>query len=113
MSADNDQPSCPDVSALMEMTHEAMMARWRQGLVTPMSSTISTFAKTDGSWWTAGQATWLRVPLAGHNELLDLHHDRFERTEQARFPATTAEPSPWDKRPPQSLFRVPPTQIGR
>ena len=104
MPADDDQSLCPDVSALMEMTHDAMIARWRQGLVTPMSSTISTFAKTDGSWWTAGQATWLRVPLADRNELLDLHHDRFERSEQANFPATTADRSPWDKRPPQSTF---------
>jgi hypothetical protein len=112
MPADDDQASCPDVSALMEMTHEAMMARWRQGLVTPMSLTISTFAKTDGSWWTAAQATWLRVPLAGRNELLDLHHDRFEQCGQANFPGTTADRSPWDKRPAQSTFRAHPAQMG-
>jgi hypothetical protein len=112
MPVNDGQPPCPDVSALMEMTHETMMTRWRHGLVTPMSSTISTFAKTDGSWWTAGQATWLRVPLAGSNELLDLHHDRFERCEQANFPATTADRSPWDKRPPQATFRAHPAQMG-
>jgi hypothetical protein len=94
----------------MEMTHETMMARWRQGLVTPMSATISTFAKTDGSWWTASQVMWLRVPLAEHNERLDFHHDRFELTGQARGPANTTEPSPWDKRPPQSLFEAPAAQ---
>jgi len=76
-----------------------------------MSSTISTFAKTDGSWWTASQATWLRVPLADHNERLDFHHDRFERIDQAKGPAATAEPSPWDKRPPQSLFTAPTARI--
>jgi len=111
MPVDNDRPSYLDVSALTEMPHETMMARWRQGLVTPMSSTISTFAKTDGSWWTASQATWLRVPLADHNERLDFHHDRFERIDQAKGPAATAEPSPWDKRPPQSLFTAPTARI--
>ncbi|HEX6683315.1 MAG TPA: hypothetical protein VF062_10995 [Candidatus Limnocylindrales bacterium] len=105
MPADNDHPSYLDVGALAEMAHEVMMARWRQGLVTPMSLTITTFVKTDGSWWTAGQASWLRIMAAEHNERLDLHHDRFKRTEQARFPATTAKQNPWDKRPSQSTFR--------
>jgi hypothetical protein len=104
MHADNDSESNLEVSALMEMSHEAMMARWRDGLVTPMSSTISTFAKTDGSWWTAGQAAWLRVPQAEHNERLDFHHDRFVCVEQAKGPSSTAVRSPWDKRPAQSLF---------
>ena len=104
MSVDNDQSSQLDVSALMEMTHETMMARWRQGLVTPMSPTISTFAKTDGTWWTASQVIWLRVSLAEDNERLDFHHDRFERVDQAKGPVTTTRSSPWDKRPPQSLF---------
>lgn len=86
MLADNDAPACPDVSALTEMSHEAMLARWQQGLVTPMSTTISTFAKTDGSWWTAGQTGWLRVPLAERNERLDCHHERFESSRQAKGP---------------------------
>lgn len=90
MFADNDAPTCPDVSALMEMSDEAMQARWQQGLVTPMSATISTFAKTDGSWWTAGQGGWLRVPLADHNERLDCHHERFESVRQAKGPAARA-----------------------
>jgi hypothetical protein len=76
----------------MEMTHEAMLARWHQGLVTPMSPTISTFAKTDGSWWTAGHAAWRRVPHAEHNEQLDYHHARFESVRQAKGPAATASP---------------------
>jgi hypothetical protein len=88
--ADNDPPACPDVSTLMEMTHEAMLARWQQGLVTPMSSTISTFAKTDGTWWTADRAAWLRVACAEHNDRLDYHHDRFESVRQAKGPAATA-----------------------
>jgi hypothetical protein len=111
MSVDNDHSSQLDVSALTEMTHEAMMARWRQGLVTPMSPTISTFAKTDGSWWTASQVTWLRVSLAEQNERLDFHHDRFECIDQAKGPATNARPNPWDKRPPQSLFNAPAAQV--
>jgi len=77
----------------MEMTHEAMLARWQQGLVTPMSSTINTFAKTDGSWWTANQGIWQRVPQVESNERLDCHHDRFESVRQAKGPATG--PSPW------------------
>ncbi|GAA4722169.1 hypothetical protein [Phytohabitans rumicis] len=104
MPVDDDHSAQLDVTALMEMTHETMMARWQQGLVTPMSPTISTFAKTDGSWWTASQVTWLRVSLAERNERLDFHHDRFESIDQAKGPATTARTSPWDKRPPQSLF---------
>jgi hypothetical protein len=111
MSVDNDHSAQLDVSALTEMTHEMMMARWRQGLVTPMSPTISTFAKTDGSWWTASQVTWRRVSLADHNERLDFHHDRFESTDQAKGPATTARPNPWDKRPPQSLFNSQESQV--
>lgn len=106
MPADNNPSSYLDVDAMTEMEHETMMARWRQGLVEPMSLTITTFVKTDGSWWTAGQACWLRVLPADHNERLDLHHDRFTRNEQARFPATTAAPNPWDKRPAQSTFRT-------
>jgi len=105
MPAGHDHSVQLDVTALMEMTHETMMARWQQGLVTPMSPTISTFAKTDGSWWTASQAVWLRVSAAEHNERLDFHHDRFGSTDQAKGPDTTARTSPWDKRPPQSLFK--------
>lgn len=105
MPAGHDDSAQLDVTALMEMTHETMMARWRQGLVTPMSPTISTFAKTDGSWWTANQFIWIRVSVAEDNERLDFHHDRFGSIDQAKGPATTARTSPWDKRPPQSLFR--------
>lgn len=68
------------------MTHEAMVARWEQGLVTPMSSTIDTFAKTDGSWWTASQGGWQRVAEADRNERLDYHHDRFGSVCQAKGP---------------------------
>ncbi|BCJ75048.1 hypothetical protein CS0771_45920 [Catellatospora sp. IY07-71] len=71
------------------MTHEAMVARWQQGLVTPMSSTINTFAKTDGSWWTVSQGAWQRVQQAERNERLDYHHDRFESVCQAKGPAGT------------------------
>jgi hypothetical protein len=105
MPVDHDRSAQLDITALMEMTHETMMARWRQGLVTPMSPTISTFAKTDGSWWTASEAIWLRVAHAERNERLDFHHDRFGSIEQAKGPGTTAGTSPWDKRPPQSLFQ--------
>lgn len=105
MPVDDEHAVQLDVSALMEMTHETMMARWQQGLVTPMSPTISTFAKTDGSWWTASQVIWLRVSAADHNERLDFHHDRFESIDQAKGPATTVRSGPWDKRPPQSLFK--------
>jgi len=77
-----------DVSSMMEMTHEVMLARWRRGLVTPMSSTISTFAKTDGSWWTAGLAAWQRELRAEHNERLDYHHSLFASARQARGPAS-------------------------
>lgn len=110
MPVDHDRFAQVDVAALMEMPHETMMARWRRGLVTPMSPTISTFAKTDGSWWTASQVMWRRVSLAEDNERLDFHHDRFGSVDQAKGPATTANPSPWDKRPPQSLFRSQPPQ---
>ncbi|WP_020523822.1 hypothetical protein [Catelliglobosispora koreensis] len=75
-----------DISGMTELTHEAMAARWQLGLVTPMSPTINTFAKTDGSWWTANAAAWLRVPLAEHNERLDFHHERFGRVDQAKGP---------------------------
>jgi hypothetical protein len=112
MPAGHDHAPQLDVTALMEMTHETMMARWRQGLVTPMSPTISTFAKTDGSWWTASQFTWLRVSLAEDNERLDFHHDRFGSVDQAKGPATNAGASPWDKRPPQSLFSSQAPQVS-
>ncbi|MBV1850033.1 hypothetical protein [Catellatospora tritici] len=74
------------MSVLTEMTHEAMVARWQQGLVTPMSSTIDTIAKTDGSWWTASEGAWQRVAQADRNERLDYHHDRFGSTCQAKGP---------------------------
>jgi hypothetical protein len=74
------------MSVLTEMTHEAMLARWQQGLVTPMSSTINTFAKTDGSWWTASQGAWQRVPQTERNERLDYHHAMFESVSQAKGP---------------------------
>ena len=61
MTVDNHLTAHPDTSPLTEMSHEAMLARWRQGLVTPMSPTINTFAKTDGSWWTADKDSWQRV----------------------------------------------------
>jgi hypothetical protein len=83
----------------MEMTHEAMIARWYEGLVTPMSSTITTFAKTDGSWWTANQSAWLRVPLANKNEQLDFHHERFGVIEQAKGPGHSTGRSPWEQGP--------------
>jgi hypothetical protein len=91
--ADNPPPAVPDVSPLMEMPHETMLARWQQGLVTPMSSTINTFVKTDGTWWTASQDMWQRVPQVEGNERLDYHHARFESVHQAQGPATTT--SPW------------------
>jgi hypothetical protein len=69
------------------MTREAMLARWQQGLVTPMSPTIDTFAKTDGSWWTASQGAWQRIPQADRNERLDYHHASFESVCQAKGPA--------------------------
>ncbi len=92
MSADNDSPAWPDVTALMEMTHEAMLARWQQGLVTPMSSTINTFAKTDGSWWMASQAAWQRVDQTEHSQRLDYHHERFGSVRQAKGPASSFAP---------------------
>ncbi|NUT35692.1 MAG: hypothetical protein HOV79_21770 [Hamadaea sp.] len=104
MPIDDDSSWCLDVSALTEMTNETMIARWREGLVTPMSSTISTFAKTDGSWWTAGQASWSRLPTAD-SERLDFHHDRFSNNHQAKGPVTHGPASPWDKRP-QSTFQA-------
>jgi hypothetical protein len=104
---DDGRSSCLDVSAFSEIDHETMMARWRLGLVTPMSATISTFAKTDGTWWTAVEAMWRRVGVAKDNERLDFHHDRFGRSAQPSGPATVVAASPWDKRPPQSLFSVP------
>src|SRR5690348_11067478 len=85
--SDTFPPVHTDVSVSMEMTHEAMVVRWQQGLVTPMSSTIDTFAKTDGSWWTASQGTWQRILQADRNERLDYHHDRFESVCQAKGPA--------------------------
>lgn len=94
MTADKHPPVQPDISPLMEMTHEAMLARWRQGLVTPMSPTINTFAKTDGSWWTASQDTWQRVMQAERNEQLDCHHDRFESVRTTAYDSATT-PSPW------------------
>ena len=75
------------------MSREAMTARWQQGLVTPMSSTITTFARTDGSWWTAGEDAWQRIPQAERNERLDYHHDRFAAVSQAKGPVGTNSPS--------------------
>ncbi|WP_155372871.1 hypothetical protein [Catellatospora vulcania] len=69
------------------MTHEAMVALWQQGLVTPMSSTINTIAKTDGSWWTESQGAWQRVPQSERNQSLDYHHERFGSVCQAKGPA--------------------------
>lgn len=89
MPAEDSTPFRPDVSELTEMTHEAMLALWQQGLVTPMSSTINTFAKTDGSWWTASQGAWQRVPQTARNERLDFHHARFESVCQAKGPVGT------------------------
>lgn len=89
----------PSMSLGNEMTHEAMIARWYEGLVTPMSSTITTFAKTDGSWWTANQSAWQRVPLDKKNEQLDFHHERFGNVEQAKGPGHSTGLSPWEKRP--------------
>jgi hypothetical protein len=54
-----------------------------------MSPTINTFAKTDGSWWTASQDTWQRVMQVERNEQLDYHHDRFESVRSAHDSATT------------------------
>ncbi len=79
----------------MEMTHEAMVMLWQQGLVTPMSSTINTFAKTDGSWWTAADDRWLRVSEPARNEQLDYHHGRFQSSKQAQGPMTAV--SPWSR----------------
>lgn len=93
MPFDNPPLVGSDPDTVLEMTHEAMLARWQQGLVTPMSSTINTFVKTDGTWWTAIQDTWERVSQAERNERLDYHHDRFESVRQAQGPATTV--SPW------------------
>ncbi|MDI1462869.1 hypothetical protein QEZ54_17985 [Catellatospora sp. KI3] len=90
MSADAFLPAQPDLGASTEMTHEAMVARWQQGLVTPMSSTIDTFAKTDGSWWTGGQGGWQRVAEADRNERLDYHHNRFGSTSQAKGPVAVS-----------------------
>jgi len=81
-----------DISSMMEMTHEVMLLRWRQGLVTLMSSTISTFAKTDGSWWMAGPAAWQREARAERNERLDYHHSLFESSRQAKGPAASTSP---------------------
>jgi hypothetical protein len=78
---------------MMEMTHQAMLARWRQGLVTRMSPTINTFAKTDGSWWTATQDVWHRIAQAERNAELDCHHDRFGSVQTATGPE--APSSPW------------------
>ena len=89
MPAGSLPPVRPDVSTLTEMTHEVMLARWQQGLVTPMSSTINTFAKTDGSWWTASQGMWERVPQTALNERLDYHHASFESVCQAKGPVET------------------------
>ncbi|GAA1359009.1 hypothetical protein GCM10009661_00340 [Catellatospora chokoriensis] len=97
MHADNLSPVRPDLSSMTEMTHEAMVARWQQGLVTPMSSTINTFAKTDGSWWTVSDGAWQRVPESARSEQLDYHHDRFASTCQAKGPAGTN--SPWGASP--------------
>lgn len=77
----------------MEITHEAMLVRWQQGLVTPMSATINTIAKTDGTWWTESAGAWQRVPQADRNDRLDYHHDRFGSVTQAKGPAGTN--SPW------------------
>jgi hypothetical protein len=93
VTADVGLPVFPDQSPLTEMTHQAMLARWREGLVTPMSSTINTFAKTDGSWWTANQNIWLRVQQADRNDRLDYHHSSFGSVNQAKGPATSI--SPW------------------
>jgi hypothetical protein len=90
---DNFPPTRPDECALTEMSHEAMAARWQQGLVTPMSSTMTTFARTDGSWWTAGEDTWQRIPQADRNERLDYHHDRFAAVSQVKGPVGTNSPS--------------------
>ncbi|GAA2375261.1 hypothetical protein Cme02nite_04760 [Catellatospora methionotrophica] len=93
MSVDDLAAERTDLGALTEMTHEAMLARWHQGLVTPMSSTINTFAKTDGSWWTTSEGAWQRVPQSARSEQLDYHHDRFASTCQAKGPAGSK--SPW------------------
>ena len=109
MTVDDDPSLSLDVSTLTEMTHETMMERWRLGLVTPMSATISTFAKTDGSWWTAAQAAWQRIAPIEDNQRLDCHHDRFRQNDQ-RTAASSAPASVWDKRPPQTLFSPPPVR---
>lgn len=103
MPVDDDPSLSVDVSTLTEMTHETMMERWRLGLVTPMSATINTFAKTDGSWWTAAQATWQRIAPLEDNQRLDCHHDRFRQNDSRGRAATSA----WDKRSPQSLVQPP------
>ena len=110
MPIEDDHSPYLNVSALTEMPHETMMARWQLGLVTPMSATISTFAKTDGSWWTSAETIWRRISPLEDNERLDFHHDRFGRNAQVAGPATTTPASPWDKRPPQTLFKPPPAR---
>jgi hypothetical protein len=110
MPVDDDPSLSLDVSTLTEITHETMMERWRLGLVTPMSATISTFAKTDGTWWTAAQTAWQRITPIEDNQRLDCHHDRFRANDQRSGAATSAPASVWDKRPPQSLFRPPPAR---
>lgn len=98
MLVNGDSSLSFDVSTVTEMTHETMMSRWHQGLVTPMSSTISTIAKTDGSWWTSAQAVWHRVLVIEDNQRLDCHHDRFSQNE-LRTGSAARTPSAWDKRP--------------
>ncbi|GIH02951.1 hypothetical protein Rhe02_10180 [Rhizocola hellebori] len=91
--------SLSDTANLTEMSHEAMIARWREGLVTPMSATMTTFAKTDGSWWAVNELAWSRISRAEQNEQLDFHHERFGRVEQAKGPAKKNGRSPWDNLP--------------
>ena len=110
MHVDEDPSLSVDVSALTEMTHETMMERWQLGLVTPMSATVTSFAKTDGSWWSATQAVWQRIASIEDNERLDCHHDRFRQNDQRSGSAANGPASVWDKRPPQSLFRTPPAR---
>lgn len=93
MTVDDRTTAYSDISPLMELTHDAMLARWRQGLVTPMSPTINTFAKTDGTWWTAGEHVWQRVAQADRNQQLDCHHDRFGSAHPAK--GVPAMASPW------------------
>ncbi len=92
--------SSPETAPPTEMSHDEMISLWRQGLVTPMSATISTFAKTGGSWWALNDASWSRVAVAQRNEELDFHHERFGRVEQARGPGHAAGRSPWDSKSP-------------